>query len=208
MTGRHRRPLGAIAVAGLVAAGCGSPASPSSDQASTSAQPSTPPAGGSPSAATGAGSDSSTSSSTTAATSSASTRLRIGGATSTGVTDATLVRDDVLRAAAASITATSGSAADAWGLGPVLVGAVPTSIQVSVQTGDVTAQPPATPQRVVLVAQEREGGDILVVVAQDAAGHCEAGGLSGAPPNQNPQTRSIPAGTACGGAAALSALGD
>lgn len=215
MTARRRLPLGVMAVAGLVAAACGSPASPGSDQASTSAQPSNRPAAGSSATASGSGSDSRASSSTTAGTSSttagtssASTGLQIGGATTTGVTDAATVRDDVLRAAAVSITATSGSAADAWGFGPLLVGALPTSIQVSVQTGDVTAQPPATPQRVVLVAQEREGGDIVVVVAQDLAGHCEVGGLSGAPPNQNPQVRSIPAGSGCGGAAALSALGD
>jgi len=123
------------------------------------------------------------------------------------VVDATKVRDGVLEVAQGTITASSGTANDAWGVAGAVSKALPASIDVSVQTGDLSAQPAATPTSIVLVAQENSSGDLFMVVVLDASGNCEVGALTGTPPNQNPQKATVPSGQDCTAQNAMTALG-
>jgi len=113
------------------------------------------------------------------------------------VVDAVKVRDGVLQVAEGTITESSGSVNDAWGVGQAVTSNLPASIDVSVQTGDTSSLPAATPTRIVLYAAQTSNGDVFIVVVQDTSGNCAAGELSGNPPNGNPQTKSLPAGTDC-----------
>lgn len=122
------------------------------------------------------------------------------------VVDATKVRDGVLQVAEGTITDGSGSVDDAWGVSSVLTSKLPASIDVSVQTGDTSGLPPASPTKVVLYAASTSSGDLFVVVVQDTSGNCEIGALTGNPPNGNPQSKTLPAGTDCTAANALNAL--
>lgn len=121
--------------------------------------------------------------------------------------DATKERDGILEVAQGTITDSSGSGSDAWGVAGALTKLLPSSIDVSVQQGDASAIPGASPTRVVLYVQEGGSGDLFLVVVNDDSGNCEAGALTGTPPNQNPQKTSVPSGQDCTVQNALAALG-
>jgi len=121
--------------------------------------------------------------------------------------DATKERDGVLEVAQGTITDSSGTASDAWGVAPALTKLLPSSIDVSVQQGDASQTPPATPTSLVLYVQEGGNGDVFVVVVKDDSGNCEAGALTGTPPNQDPQKATVPSGQDCTVQNALAALG-
>lgn len=126
--------------------------------------------------------------------------------TTQAVVDATKVRDGVLQVAEGTITESSGSVDDAWGVASVVTSKLPSSIDVAVQTGDTSNLPAASPTRVVLYGAETSSGDLFVVVVQDTSGNCEIGALAGNPPNGDPTSKSLPAGTDCNAANAIKAL--
>jgi len=121
--------------------------------------------------------------------------------------DATKERDGVLEVAQGTITDSSGSASDAWGMASALAKLLPANIDVSVQQGDVSQTPPASPTNLVLYVQESSNGDLFLVVVDDTSGRCEAGALSGTPPNHDPQKAMVPSGQDCTAENALAALG-
>jgi hypothetical protein len=123
------------------------------------------------------------------------------------VVDASKVRDGVLLIAQGAITESSGSVSDAWGVGALVAKQLPSEIDVVLQTGDLSAQPPATPTKLVLIAEEGSNGDLFGVVALDTSGKCEVGALTGTPPNQNPMKATVPAGEDCTAQNAITALG-
>jgi len=122
------------------------------------------------------------------------------------VVDATKVRDGVLQVAEGTITSGSGSVDDAWGVQRAVGNQLPASVEVAVQTGDTSGLPPATPTKIVLYATQTSSGDLFMVVVADASGNCEIGALTGNPPNGNPQSKTLPAGTDCTAANALDAF--
>jgi hypothetical protein len=138
--------------------------------------------------------------------SSSSSSSTTDSSTTKAVVDATKVRDGVLLVAQGTITSSSGSVNDAWGVGPAVSGQLPASISVSVQTGSSSFPSPATPTRVVLYGAENGGGDLFMVVVMDTAGNCEIGALTGTPPNGNPVKRTLAAGIDCTAANGLNAL--
>ena len=123
------------------------------------------------------------------------------------VGDATKERDGVLEVAQGTITDSSGSVSDAWGVAPALGKLLPSDIDVSVQQGDVSQTPPASPTNIVLYVQESGSGDLFLVVVKDDSGNCQAGALTGTPPNQDPQKATVPSGQDCTAQNALAALG-
>lgn len=139
--------------------------------------------------------------------SSSTTSTDSGSDTTKAVVDAAKVRDGVLDIAQATITDSSGDASGAWGMAAALTSKLPSNIDVSVQTGDLSSQSAATPTDVVLFVQQGDSGDVFGVVVLDSNGTCAAGELTGTPPNAHPQTATVPSGEDCTAANALQALG-
>jgi hypothetical protein len=122
------------------------------------------------------------------------------------VVDAVQMRDAVLSIGQSTISSSSGTADDAWGVGQKLAGVLPSSIDIVVQTGSLSGQSPATPTKLVLVGQQTSSGTFFLVVVKDSTGNCEVGALTGNPPNANPVTRSLSSAQDCTAAAAVAAL--
>ncbi len=138
--------------------------------------------------------------------SSTSTGSSSSSDTTKAVVDAVKVRDGVLKVAEGTITSSSGSVSDAWGVGQAITSQLPSSIDVSVQSGDASSLPPATPTHIVLYAAQTSSGDLFLVVTLDTNGTCAIGALTGNPPSGNPTSQTLPAGTDCTVANALNAL--
>jgi len=138
--------------------------------------------------------------------SSTSTDSSSASDTTKAVVDAVKVRDGVLKVAEGTITSSSGSVSDAWGVGQAITAQLPASIDVSVQSGDASSLPPATPTHIVLYAAQTSSGDLFLVVTLDTNGTCAIGALTGNPPTGNPTSQTLPAGTDCTVANALNAL--
>jgi hypothetical protein len=125
---------------------------------------------------------------------------------SKAVVDAGQVRDGVLLVAQGTITSSSGSLDDAWGVGPAVEKQLPSDISVSVQTGSTSNLPPATPTKVLLYVAETSSGNLFMVVVLDTAGTCDIGALTGNPANGSPVKKTLPSGTACNAENGLNAL--